>query len=60
MKIVKYIFGGYKYFGVSLPKLIWQLLLIIPVQITRLLFCFMVALFNLSPKTFFEAWNDTQ
>lgn len=60
MKMKEYILGGYKNFGISFPKFLWQVIFIIPVQITRFLFCFMIAVFYLQIDMFFEAWKQTR
>lgn len=60
MKIKEYILGGHKSFGISHPKLLWQVILLVPMQTTRFLFCFMVALFNTDYRIFFECWKNTQ
>jgi hypothetical protein len=59
MKFREYITGGYKQFGITPLKLIWQLIIIIPLQFIRLIFCIMIVLFNLDIKLFSEAWKQT-
>lgn len=60
MTFKDYIFGGYKQLGISPLKLIWQLIIIIPLQFIRLIFCLMIFLFNLDIKMFKEAWEQTK
>jgi len=49
-----------EYFKKHPIRFLWQVLFFIPVNITRLLFCFMVAVFNFDYKTFIEAWEVTE
>ena len=60
MTFIEYIFkGGYKQFKISPLLLIWQLLIILPLQFIRVLYCLMIVLFNLNLSIFFEAWKQT-